>query len=352
MRRLRSLATALALVALAGTAAGPASAAPKTSHRSALVYAAAGKSFAVWAADAYGHHRRRLGPGAQTMLSPDGRLVAAVDSGAATDALRIYSTGKPMTLALFDKTAVVADPLSWSPDSRYLAVGLIDVTGTTGPGSSGLAIVDMLTGTAKTIASGFVSGASFAPRTPDRVVYDLSGSQLAGGHADLYTANADGSAITRLTRNGGSVNPVWGKRGIAFDRVHQRGGMSAPEYQIFLMSGRRTRRITLVPVSPLAEGLVPIAVSADGRHLLAEFEGTDQSDAWAIDLVSHKANRVTIGRGQTVVGRGISRNGKRLLVDSGAFLGSPFAGRVMTVPFGGGPATVLVKHAIEPSWNQ
>jgi hypothetical protein len=211
--------------------------------------------------------------------------------------------------------------------------------------------VDTRTGTAKTIASGYVSGASFAPTKPDRVVYDLSDSQLAGARVDLYTASADGGSKRRLTGNGGSLNPVWGRRGIAFDRERQRGGMAGPEYQIFLLAGRRTNRITNVPVSPLAEGLVPVAVSADGQHLLAEFVGTDQSDAWAIDLVGRNADQVTIS-GHTVVGRGISRDGGRLLVDSGAFLHAPSNGQVMTVPFAGGRASVLVRHAIEPSWNQ
>jgi Tol biopolymer transport system component len=361
MHRITSSATALALLALAAVAlaavalaavgAARASGGHRPSPRPALAYAATGLNFAVWAADANGGHRRRLGPGAQTMLSPDGRLVAAVDTNAHTDALRIYSTGKSMTLRLFDPTVVVADPLGWSPDSRYLAVGLIDVTGSYGPGSSGLAIVDTRTGAAKTIASGYVSGASFAPGKPDRVVYDLSDSQLAGARVDLYTANADGGSIRRLTRNGGSLNPLWGKRGIAFDRERQRGGVAGPEYQIFLLAGRRTNRITNVPVGPLAEGLVPVAVSADGKHLLAEFIGTNQSDAWAIDLAGRKADRVTLG-GQTVVGRGISRDGARLLVDSGAFLHGPANGQVMTVPFAGGRANVLVRRAIEPSWNQ
>ena len=41
----------------------------------------------------------------------------------------------------------------------------------------------------------------------------------------------------------------------------------------------RVRKLTHVRVGPLVQGLVPLAFSADGARLLAEFEGEDTSEA-------------------------------------------------------------------------
>jgi hypothetical protein len=307
--------------------------------RASLAYAVAGKTPTIWVADADGTHRRALGTGAEPLLSPDGRFVAAVDGGG----VRIFPTGPGPVLNPFTSSAVVAQPLAWSPDSRYLAVSLLDVAGPLGIGASGLAVLDTRTGSAPTIAHGFVSGASFAPAASNRLVYDLSGSRLAGAAVNLFRAKPDGTDIGQLTRNGRSLNPVWGRRGIAFDREAQRGVGFGPTYQLFLLTGRRQRRITNVAIGPLAAGLVPVAVSANGTHLLAEFIGTNQSAAWAVDLAARKAGRITISGGRTVVGGGISRDGRRVLAADGD---------AISVPFGGGPATVLVRHATEPSWNR
>jgi hypothetical protein len=229
-------------------------------------------------------------------------------------------------------------PLAWSPDSRYLALT-----------ANGLVIFDARTHKVRRIARGAVLGASFAPRTPDRLVYGLANTFLSP--SNLYTIRASGTNPQRLTSDGRSANPVWGRLGIAFDRVTSRD-MSAPAYQIFLLSGGRARQITNLPQpSFLLNGLVPVAVAAGGSHLLAAYQGEDTDQAWTVNLKTGAARRIISKRGY-VTPWGISRNGRRVLIQIGAFEGPASGGKVATVPFAGGPATILVRHGASPSWNR
>ena len=111
------------------------------------------------------------------------------------------------------------------------------------------------------------------------------------------------------------------------------------------------RRLTHIPVSALSQGLVPLAFSANGNRLLAEFEGEDTSDAYAVNVASGHARAVTV-HGRAVEGAGISASGSTLLVDEDAlFEQPPSDGRVASVPFAGGSSHVLVAHGSQASWN-
>jgi hypothetical protein len=91
--------------------------------------------------------------------------------------------------------------------------------------------------------------------------------------------------------------------------------------------------------------------SADGSRLKSRYEGQDTSEAWTIRLAPYAVRRLTI-RGRPVEAGGLSSDGSTVLVDAGGFLDAPSAGTVSTVPFAGGPASVLVRHASAPSWNR
>jgi WD40 repeat protein len=228
--------------------------------------------------------------------------------------------------------------LAWSPDSRYIALS-----------GNGLFVFDVRTGKTRRIARGTVLGASFAPRTPDRLVYGLGSS--FNSPVNLYTVGANGTNRKQLTTDGRSANPVWGRLGIAFDRVTPRG-MNAPAYQIYLLSGGQVRQITNLPPAPLLQdGLVPLAVAGGGVHLLAAYQGQDTDQAWTVNLKTGAARRIRSSRGYVTPG-GISRNGRRVLLQIGAFQGPASSGMVVTAPFDGGSATVLVRHAASPSWNR
>ena len=342
MRTLGALVTALTLLALGGVAEA----------RSALTYTRGSANPTVWLANANGKQARRLGPGDQPLVAPNGSAVAATAIGSKGAALSVYRVGAS-TRRYFKLNKVAAVALAWSPDSRYVAVEL-DGVSTSGKGS-GLDVIDTRTDRVTTIATGTVCGASFAPRRPDRLVYAQAPGSFAclNGHVNIFTVTPGGADRRQLTHDGLSLNPVWGPRSIAFDRATLRGKDEAPVYQVWLMrsDGSHARQVTHLSVSPLVVGLVPLAFSANGNRLLTRFEGQDTDETWTIQFPSGRARELTIG-GQSIQAGGLSRNGRTVLVGFGGFEGPPSHGTVATLPFGGGHATVLVKHASEPSWNR
>jgi Tol biopolymer transport system component len=296
-----------------------------------LSYEKGSGSPSVWAAAANGAQPKRLAAGSGPKLSPSGRLVAF---GGTNGGVFVYSSSG----AFVRKAASGRTVLAWSPDSRYVALS-----------GSGLVIFDVRTGRTRRIARGTVFGASFAPQTPDRLVYGLGSSFTSP--VNLYTVNASGTNRKQLTSDGRSANPVWGRLGIAFDRVTPRG-TNAPAYQIYLLSGGQAKQITNLPAPPLLlTGLVPLAVGAGGVHLLAGYQGEDTDQAWTVNLKTGATRRITSRQGY-VTPWGISRNGRRVLIQIGAFEGPASGGTVAAVPFGGGSGTVLVRHAAGPSWNR
>lgn len=347
-----SLATGAALLSL--SAGSAASEAPVP--RLAYVTETATTTAKVWLASADGSEPKLLGPGQQPLLAPDGQSVAASLFGASADSehgpsLGIYpAAGGPAANYLSLETAT-ATPLAWSPDSRYLAVERQTNGATSFAAGSGLDVIDTQTGTLTPIAAGTIYGASFARDGSDRLVFGLSHSESFAGGVNLYISEASGAGLRRLTGDGRSLNPVWGPKYIAYDRERMRH--LSPEYQIWLASpsGARVRRVTNVPAGPLVQGLVPLAFSADGSRLLAEFEGQDTTGAYAVNVASGRARSVTI-HGQAVIGAGISSDGSTLLLDQGAFMAPPSHGRIVTAPFAGGPAKVLVAHGAQASWNR
>jgi hypothetical protein len=310
----------------------------------------------VWVAAANGSDAKLLGLGQQPLLAPSGESVAVALFGTVAGdqeqgpSLGIYpSSGAPIADYLSLETAV-ATPAAWSPDSRYLAV-VLQSNGTNDiADDSGLDVIDTQTGVVTTIAHGEVYGASFARDGSDKLVFGLSHSESFTGNVNLYTSEADGAGLRRITSDGHSLFPVWGPKYIAYDR--ERSRHLSPEYQIWLATpaGARVRKVTHISVGSLEQGLVPLAFSAGGSRLLAELEGEDTSNAYAVTVGSGRARAVTV-HGQTVQAAGISGDGNMLLVDAGSFEQAPSSGRIETIPFAGGHAKVLVAHGAEASWN-
>jgi hypothetical protein len=313
----------------------------------------------VWIAGAAGQEPKLLGPGDQPLLAPNGLSVAASRFGSGSNsemgpAIGIYpATGAPVVNYLSLATST-AQPLAWSPDSRYLAVAFQSTSVTNIARNSGLAVIDTATGTVRTIAGGQISGASFAPDGSDRIAFARSGSLSLTAPANIYISGPDGSGLTRLTSDGRSLNPVWGPHFIAYDHERLRRN-DASVYQIWLRSpaGGRARQLTHLRVASLVSGLVPQAFSANGSRLLAEFEGQDTSEAWTVRVGARRgrrSRRLTV-HGQPVMAAGISRDGGSVLVDEGSFEEPPSRGRVALIPFGGGRAKVLIGHGSAASWN-
>jgi hypothetical protein len=311
----------------------------------------------VWLASASGKEAKLLGPGQQPLLAPDGQLVAVTLFGVSPGveehgpALGLYpASGAPIVDYLNLETST-ASPLAWSQDSRYLAVELQSNQIVDGRVASSLDVIDTQTQTVTQIAKGTIYGVSFAHDGSDELVFGLSHSESFARGVNLYVSEPNGSGLHRLTSDGRSLEPVWGPRYIAYDRERTR--KLSPEYQIWLVSpsgGAPVRRVTHIPVDALAQGLVPLAFSANGNRLLAEFEGEDQSGAYAVNVVTGRAREVTV-HGRAVVGVGISSSGSTLLIDENALFQPQSKARVATIPFAGGRSHVIVAHGSQASWN-
>lgn len=345
-----TLVAAIASLVVAVASLGVAPAALGSGNAVGLAYLTGGfkGNPAVWLASANGAHPRRLVAGGIPSLAPDGKVVA-LSSGPGTTALVLYTSAGAVDWKFFNAKQVSAGSLAWSPDSRYLAVGLTDVNDFKTVGKSGVAVIDTTTGTSTMLASGYPWGVSWSP-TGDTLVYGLASSQSANPSVNLYSDNPAGTKRTQLTHDGHSGNPVWGKRGIAFDRIKNRPKW-APAYQIYLLRHGHFQQITHTKPGLLVSGLAPIAVSADGTRLAADYVGQDTDSGYTVNLVTHKVTQLRAGQ-QNVTAWGISRDGKRVLVSVGGFQGPPSTGNVETMPFGGGKPTLLVAHGDNPSWNQ
>ena len=309
----------------------------------------------VWSAFADGSAPLQLGPGSGPLISPDGALVAAGLFGAGVESgpsLALYPAAGGAAVRSGDLAKQTATPLAWSPDSRYLAVALQSTAGRNVARGSGLGVFDVTTGTLRTIASGIVDGASFAPDGTDRVVFGRSKVENLPAPVDLYIAAPSGSGLHRLSSDGRSLNPVWGPRYIAYDRERLRRG-EAPVYEIWLRrAAGGPRRLTGIRVRSLVSGLVPLGFSQSGTRLLAEFVGQDTSEAWTVQVPSGRSRPVRIA-GRPVVGGAISRDGSQLLVYAGGVEGPADGDSIFTLPFGGGGSAKLLRaHAAQPSWNQ
>jgi hypothetical protein len=313
----------------------------------------------VWLASANGGEAKLLGLGELPLIAPDGQQVAVSLLGTVSGvqetgpALGLYpASGAPIVDYLHLEEGF-ATPLAWSADSRYLAVDVQSTGVTDTAAHSSLDVIDTQSGTVTRIVKGVIYGASFAPSTGpgDRLVFAMSRSLSPLASTNLYTSEPEGADLHRLTSDGHSLDPVWGPRYIAYD--HERMRKLSPEYQIWLDTpgGALARRLTHIPVGPLVQGLVPLAFSVEGEKLVAELEGEDTSDAYAVNVATGRVHQVEGARGESVMAAGISSDGRALLIDEGAFEQPSARARISTIPFAGGHPTVLVRHASMASWN-
>jgi hypothetical protein len=339
------------VVALAALGVGIGTSGGSSAVRYGFAYVTGGPGAApqVRLAGSSGAHARWLGSGTNPLLAPSGQLVAVSSAASTGRALFLYGVGGGATRQFFSLADATAVAQSWSPDSRYLAV-VLNSTDPNSSAASGLAVIDTRTLAVRTVAHGPIYGASFARDGTDRLAYSSAASLALAARVNVHTVGPDGSGRKQLTRDGRSLNPVWGPDGLAFDRERLRTG-AAPVYQVWLTStdGKHQTRLTHLTVPPLQSGLVPLAFSDDGNRLLAEYEGQDTSEAWLISIASHRARRLEIA-GQTVTGAAISHAGNTVLVDRGGFLTTPDHGSVISLSLMNGHSRVLA-HGSEPSWN-
>jgi len=325
-------------------------AAPGLAHAT-LVYQKGVNKTAIYVAQDDGSGAKRLASGALPHVSPDGQTVAYVaningdkpelrELPAARGLPRVLLS--PWRYGIFD----------WSPDSRYIAAQ-------TGPlnGKQKLVLIDRTTGTVRTVATGFFSGASFSP-AGDQLVYSLVASdRQIFPKADLYVAPVAGGAAHAITHDGHSLYPLWGPKQIAFVRYKRPTGRhrheDGPKHNLWLINagGTGRRQLTHDRVPFLLTGLVPTDWSADGTRLLAEFGGQDTSYAVTVNPASGR-ERIVGKASQSIVGTSLSHDGSTILGYTGGAFEDPNQQSTITAPYVGGSPKVLVRRAYFADWTR
>jgi dipeptidyl aminopeptidase/acylaminoacyl peptidase len=313
----------------------------------------------VFVAGDDGSGAKKLLPGENPHLSPDGKIVALLKQGSSLKS-------KPeMVLAPADGSApptVLAkgwrlpEVFSWSPDGTMVVAVL-------GPelGKQRLVLISTETGAQRTLAHGFFNGVSFSPNGGE-LVYAMAGTEKFPPRSDLYrTEVLPPGAVSvkavvpqRLTKDHNSSYPLWGAQKIVFVKtVDAKKRKYGPKNDLYLVNpnGKGVKRLTHTKVDPLLQGLFPTDWSDSGNQLLAEFEGQDTSYAVKVNPKTGAEKPVGQAGELGFVGTALSSDGKFVLGYTGGF--DPGAQHdVMSVPYAGGKGKVIAKNAFEPDWSR
>ena len=309
-------------------------------------YQTAEKS-SVWVADADGSHERKLADDAYgATISPDGRRVAYLISNKDPDAF-------PPILALRDVSGGNARRVgpalvyAWSPDGKRLAVSDRTI----------LFVLDVGSGQRRVVARGAVFDFSFAP-DGRALAYAGWNDRVGRDHrSDIFVVRLADGRTKRLTDDGHSDEPVWGRGWIVYRRFHLDGW---PIGRLWLMrpdgSGRRFLAQGDERVGQAKMGLRPLELSADGKRLLACAAAEFYCAPAAIAVPSGRryrlgieGNRVLVQQGELPQAGDLSSDGRELLFEVSPFDSSAF-GRVYAIPFVGGRARLILRDAVGASW--
>ena len=304
----------------------------------------------VFAANDNGGAAFKVGPGTNPRVSPDGDVVAYQHEGSGGKReLKLAAAnggGSKTVLSNLQDSFYV----TFSPDSQLVAA-------VRGPeiGKGKLVLLDVTSGTLlRTVAGGYFSGISFSPDGTE-LAYSVSQSENFPAKTDVFTATVAPGKPVQITRGGNSLDPLWGPTGkIVFAKqLGAKNRKYGPKNELFLMNpnGARQKRLTHTKVDPLLTGLYPTQWSANGKKLLAEFEGQDTSYAVTVNPKTGAQKSPGKTGEQGFVGTAISRDGSTVLGFTGGFEPGPNH-RIATVPYGGGKVKTLVKGGYEPDWSR
>lgn len=304
----------------------------------------------IWLARDDGRGAHRLAFGSSPKISSDGRLVAY----AGGQGLMLVSAAGGRARLLLRGTLA---PIGWSPDRKRIAAVEQTPTTRTNPGSETFVTIDVASGRVYQIAPAGVPELWAMSFSPD-------GSQLAytrmasanPSRDDIYRAPATGGRSVRLTHDGQSMWPVWGPSWMVFIRQSAPSPRDhIPKQNLYLVksSGASLHRLTNVTIGDQMFGFTPIAWSANGRRLIAEFNGVGTDYVVTVDPRTgavHRVGKPTGGTaGHGVSGTALSHDGAAILGVQDAITAIP---SVVTLPYQGGRPRVLARNAISPSWSR
>jgi Tol biopolymer transport system component len=332
-----------ALLAVAALLALPAAAQATLSYSKDL------KQPTVFYAKDNGKGAHKIGPGYNSLVSPNGESVIFERSTSAGTEMRNFSLATK-------KSKQLLNPLqegymrAWSPDSTMVAA----LTGhLNGPDT--LLVINVETMKRTKIATGYFNGFSFSPES-NELVYGVSPSIHYPTKSNIFRIKVDGTGRVALTHDKQSVDPLWGPTGqIVFGReLGAKTRQYGPANQLFVMNenGEQISQVTHTKVSALAQGLGPIQWSENGKRLLAEYGGEDQSYAVAVNMVTGAEKSLSPGNTESgFMGAALSPDGTTVLGTVGLGFGGHLHPKVVTVPWNGGKQKVLVSGAYEPTWG-
>jgi Tol biopolymer transport system component len=342
MRNLPSLRLPAAVLVLVAFLAIPAAAGATLTYTKGL------SKPKVYIAENDGKGAKSIGAGRDSHISPNGETVVYERETKQGSEMRLYSVAVKKGQRLLNPWTE-SFVFAWSPDSTMVAA----ITGGLN-GPQTLLVINVETMKRTKIATGFFNGVSFSP-TSEELIYGVSGSTDYPPKSTLYREGVDGTGKVALSHDKKSAYPLWGPKGqIVFAR--QLGAKTrryGPANQLFVMNeeGQQISQVTHTKVNAFAQGLTPIAFSANGARLLTEFGGQDQSYGVAVSLVTGSEKKLTDDPETGFQGSALSADGSTILGTVGLGFG-PSHPKIVTMPWGGGPEKLLVANAYYPSWSE
>ena len=294
---------------------------------------------AVWISNVDGSHARRLGRGSAAVLSPDGETVAVRRK----DGIYLVSASGGRVRRL---TSRRLQPQAWSPDGKTLIANRPELLAVLE-----LDAIDRSTGRVRLVASGSLYGFAFSPKG-DELVYsrapEATGQGPCGDQFDLYVTKVSGGKSTRLTHDGLSGFPVWGREGIAYSHFPAGATIqdcSAPGIWTMDPDGSHVRPVIERAPEELATndlfGLQPLAW-LDANHILTGVRTNAGNLGAVVDTRTGKLRQLhdfadeASSDGRFAVGSGGDNQGVHVAI----------------VQLAGDHQVFLRRNACCPSWNR